>query len=159
MYQEGKALAAFYPGHFSGLCLQQATVRDAVVSPQGKKSMPISAYYKNSQFPKAQSSFPISQPSVRTGGHDRPFAKYHQRCSTALRNFRGNVIKYLQILHVHALSQSNFTSSNLSYKIYKIVIHVPENIDVLIAAIFVIAQINMQTSSRHFKCSTTLFTF
>lgn len=56
------------------------------------------------------------------------------------------MIKYLQILHVHALSQSNFTSSNLSYKIYKIFIHVPENIDVLIAAIFVIAQIRKKVS-------------
>lgn len=31
--QEGKALTAVYPGHFSGLCLQQATLKDEVTSP------------------------------------------------------------------------------------------------------------------------------
>ena len=49
-----------------------------------------------SQFPKALSSFPVWQPPVCVGIHDGPFAKYHHRCKGALRNFNGNVIKYLQ---------------------------------------------------------------
>ena len=44
VYQEGKALDAFYPGHFSGLCVQQVTLREQYCFPR-EKSRPISAVY------------------------------------------------------------------------------------------------------------------
>ena len=49
-----------------------------------------------SQFPKALSSFPVSQPPVCVAIHDGPFVKHHHKCKGALRNLNGNVIKYLQ---------------------------------------------------------------
>lgn len=82
VYQEGKALAALHPGCFSRLCLQQATLIDAVVSPCRKKAGLFLLLQEHS-IPQAQSLFPISQPTVCTGIHEGPFANYDQRYRTA----------------------------------------------------------------------------
>lgn len=64
--QEHKALTAFYSGHFSGLCLQQATLTDEVISSPDKELTSYCSVQKR-QILQTQYSSPITQLTVCAG--------------------------------------------------------------------------------------------
>lgn len=48
----GKALPSLDPGHFSGLCLQWATLRDEIISSPKQKNRLVTTHYRSGEFPR-----------------------------------------------------------------------------------------------------------
>ena len=113
------------PRHFSGLCLQRAYLRDWAVSPSRKKKASPFGLTTKSQFPKLRVHVLYRNPLCICRNPQWTFCQLqsklqncqikHQQIKS--RNFKGNTVKYLQILNVYTLSQSNLASSHLSYQI------------------------------------------